>query len=271
VSDLPQAVADFLRQNHGGRFEDDVIHNLLTAPCAIHAFKRIAARLAPEPLILIAQEAAAVGSTWYPAARHGDVALRKTAKRIAAAAKELFDALGELQCIGPDVLMQHGAAIDALADLIGEPPGYMIPIEMIADVADPLPDEFAFHLAEIHALATAAQEEELTPDDPTYYEAAQSPHAKRDLPIPPFVAALDSRIVTFIDFGELPSDFELSHAEMAGLAWAATEQEDLSPIANTYESKAVGSVGRRIDPRTETVRKIRTVRAPKTSALRNKD
>lgn len=262
MSDLPQAVADFLRQDHAGRFECDVIDNLLTAPCAIHAFKRIAARLAPEPLILIAEEAAAVGSTWYPAARHGDVVLRKTAKRIATAAKELFDALGELQCMGPDVLMQRGDAIGLLADFIGRPPSYMIPIEMVATVADPLPDDFALRLADIHALATAAQEEELTPDDPAYYEAAQSPHVKRDNPIPPFVAALDSRIVAFTGSKAIPFGFELSHAEMAGLAWAATAQKDLSPVISRGEEK---------DKRAETVRKIRTVRNPKTSALRIED
>ena len=53
------------------------------------------------------------------------------------------------------------------------------------------------------------------------------------------------------------SIFNLSHAEMAGIAWAVLDKDDKSPIQNTYESASVDSNPAKKDQRSEQVRKIR--------------
>jgi hypothetical protein len=77
-----------------------------------------------------------------------------------------------------------------------------------------------------------------------------------------FVAFADDRIEGEAKMGRLPYRFRLTDPEMAGLAWAAIGRDDLSPVINRGEEK---------DKRAETVRKIRTARTSKTSALRIED
>ncbi len=144
----------------------------------------------------------------------------------------------------PQELGYKGKALDSLLRNIDDA-GYVVggmPLEFMGHEDD---SSFTGQLGRLYNLAMEVEDETLIPEDPAYHETAVKGYYN---PIPAFVASLDRYVAELAEEGMFPRDFKLSDTEMAGLAWAATEQGDLSPVINRRSGK---------DSRAERVRKIR--------------
>lgn len=269
--ELPNAVAAYLRQISADyRFQTSVVDALQAAPCSIRAFASIHRRLTDwvltfdadgvlrEPVQVIARKTVEAGSRWYVVIHRGNEKLiRNGARKLADAAQGLYDALWDF-ATWPQELGYKGNALNRLLRNISDA-GYVVhgmPLEFLGHEND---SNFTGELGRLYNLAREVEDEALTPEDPAYFQAAVKGYHN---PIPAFVASLDQYVAELVDEEVFPHDFRLSDSEMAGLAWAATEQGDLSPVINRRSGK---------DSRAERVRKIRAGYTRKISSPSDQD
>ncbi len=264
--ELPETVAKYLgRLAPDPRFHGDVIDRLQTAPCSIRAFSSIHLRLSlsgftafdddgilRDSMDLLVRKAAEAGSRWYSLIREGkEAVITNHAKKLADAAGFLYDAMAGIK-VWSEELGAGSKSLRLLLDRI-EGSGFVEIGFSPENFGHDSDQSFIGELGRLCNLAREVESDDLIPPDPAYFSAAQSGYFN---PIQAFVASLDTYISEHIGGGEIenqafPAGFKLSDTEMAGLAWAATDQGDLSPVINTRAAK---------DSRAERVRKIRAAR-----------
>lgn len=221
------------------------MERLASAPCAINAFSRIVARLRKHagydrcilngvtPEIVIADVAVLAAAVDHQATRSACREMPEKMQEATRLASQLCDLLEEIERIYLDAGLK-GRQIDALAAEIPKA------VANCGDVA-----ELAYAAAnEVPGRILAEQD----------WAVAMWKWGD----IAAFVAFVDDRIQRETNLNHLPHGFRLTDPEMAGLAWAATGQKDLSSVINRGETK---------DKRAERVRKIRRERREKSAAL----
>jgi len=211
------------------------MERLARAPCAINAFGRIIARLRKDagyggcvllgvtPEIVIADVAVLAAAVDHQKSRSACREMPEKMREAAHLANQLCSLLEGIERTYLD------------AGLKGE---------LIGALVAAIPETIACcgNVAELAYVAADEAPDRILPEQ-------DWPVAMRKWSdIAAFVAFADDRINGEANLMHLPYGFRLTNPEMAGLAWAATGQSDLSPVVNRGESK---------DKRAEMVRKIR--------------
>lgn len=221
------------------------MERLAGAPCAINAFSRIIARLRKHagyggcvllgvtPEIVIADVAVLAAAVDHQATRS---ACREMSKKMREAARLANQLCNLLEGIERTYLA---------AGLKGEQIGALVAT---------IPEAVACcgNVAELAFVAADEAPGQILPEQD--WPVAMWKWSD----IAAFVAFADDRINGESNLMHLPYGFRLTDPEMAGLAWAATGRNDLSPVVNRGEAK---------DKRAEMVRKIRQGRKVKSAAL----
>ncbi|GAB1369673.1 hypothetical protein MASR1M42_22250 [Azonexus hydrophilus] len=222
---------------------------LASAPCAINAFSRVVARLQKHagyggcillgvtPEIVIADVAVLAAAVDHQTTRSACREMPKKMQKAARIANQLCDLLEEIQHTYLDAGLkgeQGGALIAAIPEAVAR----------CGDVA-----ELAYAAAnEVPSRILPEQ------DWPVAMRKWSGTAA--------FVAFADDRIKREANLNHLPYGFQLTAPEMAGLAWAVTGQDDLTPVINTTETE---------DYRAGRVRGIREERKVKSAAFSDKE
>lgn len=242
---LPFGVADYLQSMIATKVEPDcsVAKRLIAAPCSRNAFTIASARLTKTPGYKICKEVHGA----IPERLIADIATQVACFDFAGMRKAASAASKRTSEIA-DHSRRCRIAFDGLMELYRSPSIRTDAIATLVELDVELFEKTGIGLLGMLTRIEGACTEGSSKPAAIFSELDGTFDGRKLHKLEYYVVAFDTRIEQSIVKNYLPAGFRLSHAEMAGIAWAALGYRGTSPISQRNDDK---------DNRAERVRSIR--------------